>query len=159
MRIRALAVASVCLAGLVGCAAGPGTARPEGAEWEVIGLDQVKRIAEIRESLDALRLGFQDVVIIRMTTDEQKRVEITSIAPTIVSAQKDGAPAARTTFAMTEKRERVLMLTQDVPNRKAFYREIPAAELTGGRSFRFPVVQESGRILEQTFTVQQVIVR
>lgn len=160
---RFLALAGLCLIGLVGCATDPRTAARPGADWVVIGIDEVKRIAEIREALDELRLAFRDVTIIRMmmemTAGEEKRLDVTSIGPTVVSAQKDGAPAARTTFALTEGRERLVLFTQDVPNRKAFHREIPVAELAEGKSFRFPVVQESGRILEQTFTVQQVILR
>ena len=125
----------------------------------MLGFDQVKRIADIRSGIDQMRLGFRDVIILRMDDDEKKPVEVTSIGPTLVSVVKDGAPAARTTFGITEKRDYVALLTQDVPNRKAFHREIPMTELTVGRSFRFPVVQESGDIRVRTFTVQQIIVR
>ena len=151
----------LCLIGLAGCATDPGT-RQAGAEpeaWQVLGLDQVKRIAEIRSAIDEMRIGFRDVIILRMDDDEKQRVEVTSIGPTLVSVVKDGAPAARTTFGITEKRDYVALLTQDVPARKAFHREIPMTELTVGRSFRFPVVLESGEIRVRTFTVQQVIVR
>ena len=171
-QLRSLVLVGLCLTGLFGCATvpdvapEPGTAaRPAdaGAGWAVLGIDEVKRIAAIREELNELHLAFRDVTIIRMMTGtasgEEKRVEVTSIGPTIVGAQKDGAPAARTTFALTKDRERLVLFTQDVPNRKAFHREIPAAELVAGKNFRFPVVQESGRILEQTFTVQQIILR
>ena len=152
---RLLAALAACLAGLAGCATAPSTA----PEWTVLELDQVKRIAEIRKSLAELRVDFRDVIIVRLTTGGEKRVDVTSIGPTIVGAEKYGAPAARTTFAMTPKRENLVLFTQDVPQRKAFVREIPLGELTAGKSFRFPVVQESGEVLEQTFTVQQVIVR
>lgn len=151
----------LCLIGLGGCATDPGArqAGGEGDAWTVLGFGQVKRIADIRSAIDEMRLGFRDVIILRMDNGEQKRVEVTSIGPTLVSAVKDGAPAARTTFGITEKRDHLALFTQDVPNRKAFHREIPMTEMTVGKSFRFPVVQETGEIRVQTFTVQQVIVR
>ena len=160
-RRRFLALAALCLIGLVGCATDPSLVRPDGdgAEWTVLERDQVKRTAEIRDSLDEMRLAFRDVIILRMSNSEQKRVDVTSIGPTIVSKVKDGAPAARTTFGISEKREHLVLLTQDVPKFRAYHREIPMAELTEGKRFRFPVVQESGELLEHTFTVQQVIVR
>jgi hypothetical protein len=159
-------LAGLCLSGLVGCATDPGAGARTGeaaADWAVLEIDQVKRIAEIRESLNEMRVAFRDVLIVRLTmavpAGEEKRVDVSSIGPTYVGIEKDGAPAARTTFALTEKRERLVLFTQDVPNRRAFLREIPVGELAVGKSYRFPVVQESGRILEHTFTVQQLIVR
>ncbi len=153
---RVLATAILCLLGVAGCATAPGPA----AEWEVLGMPQVKRIAELRESMNEMRLGFRDVTIVRLATDGQKpRVDVTSIAPTIVSTQKDGAPAARTTFAMSESRDRMRLLTQDVVRRSAFYREIPMADVAPGKTFRFPVIQENGRVTEESFTVIDVVVR
>jgi hypothetical protein len=153
---------ALCLGGLTGCATAPGMSGAS-TEWTVLGLNDVKRIAEIRESISDLRPAFRDVLIVRLSmaeaAGESKRIDVTSIGPAVVSAVKDGAPAARTTFGFSENRDRMILLTQDVPARTAFTREIPAPELTVGKSFRFPVVQESGRIVENSFTVQQVIVR
>lgn len=134
------------LAVLSGCA---------GTDWATIS--DVRQIAAMREEISKPNLSFNDVLIIRMKTETGNRVEVTSIGPTVVSAQKGGAPAARTTFALTPKRDILVLFTQDVPHWKAFRKEIPVAQLTPGKAFRFPVVQESGEIQQQTFTIERII--
>lgn len=145
-----LIACGIGLAVLAGCAT---------TDWVVI--DDVKhegkQIAALREEIDKPNLSFNDVLIIRMRTETGNRVEVTSIAPSVVSAQKDGPPAARTTFALTSKRDYLVLFTQDVPNWKAFRKEIQVDQLVPGKTFRFPVVQESGEIQQKTFTVEKII--
>lgn len=136
----------ICLAILAGCA---------GTDWATIS--DVKQIAAMREEVSKPNLSLNDVLIIRMKTETGNRVEVTSIGPSVVSAQKGGAPAAKTTFALTPKRDILVLFTQDVPHMKAFRKEIPVAQLTPGKAFRFPVVQESGEVQQQTFTIEKII--
>ena len=136
----------ICLAVLTGCA---------GTDWATIS--DMKQIAAMREEVSKPNLTFTDVLIIRMNTETGSRLEVTSIAPSVVSAQKNGAPAAKTTFALTAKRDILVLFTQDVTHWKAFRKEIPVTQLTPGKTFRFPVVQESGEIQQQTFTVDKII--
>lgn len=136
----------VCLAILAGCAS---------TDWAVI--TDLNQIASMREEVSKPRLNFSDILVIRTKTEDGKRVEVTSIGPTVVSAQKDGAPAARTTFTFTPKRDMLILFTQDVSNWKAFRKEIPVAGLAPGKVFRFPVVQESGEVRQQVFTVEKII--
>lgn len=146
MQKRILIASGICLALLAGCAA---------TEWATI--TDVKQYSAMREEISKPSLSFNDVLIIRMKTEAGNRVEVTSIGPSVVSAQKGGPPAARTTFALAPKRDILILFTQDVPNWKAFRREIPVAQLTPGKTYRFPVVQESGEIRQQVFTVEQII--
>lgn len=152
MQKQILIACGACLAVLAGCA---------GTDWVVI--DDVKhegkQIAAMREEISKPNLSFSDVLVIRMKTETGNRVEVTSIAPSVVSAQKNGPPAARTTFAFTSKRDILVLFTQDVPNWKAFRKEIPVAQLVPGKAFRFPVVQESGEVKQQTFTIEQTITK
>lgn len=136
----------ICITVLAGCA---------GTDWATIS--DVKQIAAMREEISKPNLSFNDVLIIRMKTETGNRVEVTSIGPSVVSAQKGGAPAAKTTFALTPKRDILVLFTQDVPHMKAFRKEIPVAQLTPGKAFRFPVVQESGEVQQQTFTIEKII--
>lgn len=131
---------------LAGCA---------GNDWLVI--KDVKQIAEYRNEVSKPNLNFTDVFIIRMRDEKNKRVEVTSIGPAVISAQKGGAPAAKTTFAITPKRDALILYTQDVPHMQAFRKVIPAAEILPGMTFRFLIVQESGEIREQPFTIEQTI--
>jgi hypothetical protein len=147
-----VAVIGAGIAVLAGCAT---------TEWAVIEdvKHDGKQIAAMREEVSKPNLDLSSVLIIRMKTEAGNRVEVTSIAPAVVSAQKNGPPAAKTTFALTPKRDTLILFSQDVPNWKAFRKEIPVAGLAPGKSFRFPVVQESGEIQPRTFTVEMVITK
>lgn len=146
MQKRILTVCGICVTVLAACA---------GTDWATIS--DVKQIAAMREEISKPKLSFIDVLVIRMKTEAGNRVEVTSIAPSVVSAQKGGAPAARTTFALTSNRDILVLFTQDVPHLKAFRKEIPVAQLVPGKTFRFPVVQESGEVKQQTFTIEKII--
>jgi len=144
----------VCLAILAGCA---GTDRITATETDWLTITDIRQIAAMREDISKPSLRFDDMIIIRMKTESENRVEVTSIAPSVISARKDGSPAARTTFALTQKRDILALFTQDVPNLRAFRKEIPISELTPGKAFSFPVVQESGEVQQQTFTIEKII--
>ena len=146
MQKRILIVCGICLFVLAGCA---------GTDWVVIS--DVKQYAAMREEISKPNLSFSEVLVIRMRTETGNRVEVISIGPTVVSAQKDGPPAARTLFALTPKRDILVLFTQDVPNWKAFRKEIPVAQLVPGKTFRFPVIQGSGEVRQQTFTIEKII--
>ena len=137
----------VALAALAGCATTGPTV-----------ITDVKEIAAARTEINKLSLDLTHVMILRMKNEKGQRVEVTSIGPAVIGAQKNGAPAAKTTFAFTPKKDNLILFTQDVPKIKAYRMELPVADLVSGKTFRFPVVQESGEVLEQTFTVEQIII-
>lgn len=143
-----------CLIGIMSALLFTGCA---GNDWLVI--KDVKQIAEYRNEVNKGNLNFSDVLIIRMRDENNKRIEVTSIAPSIIGQQKGGAPAAKSTLAITPKRDALILYTQDVPNWQAFRKVISVTEILPGKTFRFPVVQESGEVREQTFTFEQTIVR
>lgn len=138
----------MCVFLLAGCA---------GNDWLVI--KDVQQIAEYRNEVNKFNPNFTDVFIIRMRDENNKRVEVTSIGSSVISAQFGGGPAAKTTFAITPKRDALILYTQDVPHMQAFRKVIPAAEILPGKTFRFPIVQESGAISEQQFTIEQTIIK
>ena len=140
-------VSFIALATLAGC-----------ATTDMTVITDVREIAAARKEVSKPSLDLTHVMVLRMNNDKGQRVEVTSIGPAVIGAQKNGAPAARTTFAFTPKRDNLILFTQDVPKFKAYRKEIPVAELVPGKAFRFPVVQESGEVLEQAFTVEQAIV-
>ncbi|MDP2783344.1 MAG: hypothetical protein Q8O38_01930 [Sulfurimicrobium sp.] len=137
----------IALATLAGC-----------ATTDMTVITDVKEIAAKRTEISKPSLDLTHVMVLRMNNDKGQRVEVTSIGPAVIGAQKNGAPAAKTTFAFTPKRDNLILFTQDVPKIKAYRKEIPVAELVPGKVFSFPVVQESGEVLEQTFTVERIIV-
>ena len=141
-------IALITLVLLAGCA---------GNNWSVI--KDVGQIAAMRNQFNTPSMNIHDVTVLRMTDDSGKRVEITSVAPSTIGAQKDGAPAAKTTFTFSNNRDKLILFTQDVAKFLAFHKEIPFAELKPGKKFSFPVVQESGAVLEKSFTVDKIIVQ
>lgn len=142
---RIVLISSIALTGLAGCAS---------KEW--VEIKDVKQYSAMRKKLSEPNLSFKEVTIVRLTNKGQ-RVEFTSIGPAKIGVEKDGPPAAKTLFTFSEDRKQVILFTQDVKNWKAFRKEIPVSQLVPGFSFRFPVVQESGEVTEQAYTVEQVI--
>jgi len=127
------------------------------ADWAVIS--DIKTIAAMRQELNKPNLSFNSVTIVRLTDQRGQRVDATTVGPTVVGYERGGPPAARSLMTFIRKPDRLVLFTQDVKNRKAFRKEVLVAELTPGRSIRFPVVQDTGEVVEHEFTVQEVIMR
>ena len=123
-------------------------------EWRTI--TDPAEIAATRTTASKVNPDFSKLLILRLQRDGQ-RVEVTTLAPTIVGAAKDGPPGARTLFTFTPERDKLVLFGQNVPEFKGFYQEIPFAELQPGKRFSFPVVQENGSVKEQEFTVEKEI--
>ena len=138
-------VGSMILLMLAGCASN---------EW--VEIKDVKKYSAMREELGKPNLAFQNVTIVRLK-NKGERVEFTSIGPAVIGAAKNGPPAAKTLFTFSPERDRVILFSQDVRNWKAFSKEIPVSQLVPGFTFHFPVVQETGEVVEQTYAVEQVI--
>jgi hypothetical protein len=130
---------------------------PTPADWAVIS--DIKQIAAMRQELNKPNFSFNTVTIVRLTDQRGQRVDATTVGPTVVGFERGGPPAARSLMTFVRKPDRLVLFTQDVKNRKAFRMEVLVAELTPGKSIRFPVVQDSGEVLEHEFTVQEVIMR
>lgn len=131
-----------------------GLAACTSTEWRTI--TDVKEIAATRTVVSQSSMDLSKVLILRLQSDGQ-RIEVTSLAPAIIGAAKSGLPGARTLFSFTPERDKLRLFGQNVPEFKAFYEEIPVAELQPGRRFRFPVVQDDGSVKEQDFTVEKII--
>lgn len=146
---RLILVGSLALFSLTSCASTD--------SWEVIS--DINQIAAIRQELNKPNLSFQTVTIIRLTDVREQRLDVTSVGPAVVGFERGGAPAARTIFTFVRKPDRLVLFSQDVKAWKAFRMEIPVNQLTAGRTIQFPVVQASGELVEQTFTVKEIITR
>ena len=118
----------------------------------------VKQYSEMRNQLNKPSLALSKVTIVRLR-DNGKRVEFTSIGPAVIGAEKNGPPAAKTLFTFSEDAANVILFSQDVKGWKAFRKEIPVSQLVPGFIFHFPVVQEDGELVVQTYQVEQVIVQ
>ena len=125
-------------------------------DWTVI--TDIEQIAADRKALSKPNFDLGQLISVRLTSGGQT-LEVTSLAPSIIGKQVKGAPAAKTTFAFTPERDTLVLFTQDVPAHKAFRKDMPVSELVSGKSFEFPVVQSSGEIKIQKFTVDRVIER
>jgi hypothetical protein len=149
---RLVAVGSLAVVSLTSYAS-----TAESDHLEVI--TDIKQIAAVRQELNKPNLSFQTITIVRLTDNQGQRVDVTSVGPAVVGFQQGGPPAARSIMTFVPKPDRLVLFTQDVKNRTAFRLEIAVDQLTAGRSIRFPVVQPSGELVEQVFTVKEIITR
>jgi len=161
MLLRFVVVASLVAVGLADYARGgtePSAVNDTTAtDWAVIS--DLKQIAAMRQELSKANFSFDTVTIVRLSDQKGQRVDATTVGPAVVGYERGGPPAARSLITFIRKPDRLVLFTQDVKSRKAFRREILVADLAPGKSIRFPVVQDSGEVLEQEFTVQEIIMR
>ena len=148
LRKQALLLPFIFFAGVTNCA---------GADWTEI--DDLKQIVALRNQVSKPDFSFDSVTIVRLKDNGGQRIDATSVGPTVVGFEQGGAPAARTLFTLLHDPDRLVLFSQDVKHWKAFHKEIPVEELASGKIFGFPVVQRTGELVEQEFTVTEVIVR
>lgn len=160
MQRKLVNLLGIILFALAGCTTSGGTRQDTaltGGKWETI--KDLQQIAAIRKQVNKPNMALDKVVVLRLSNDAGKRVELASLAPAVIGRQDGGAPAARTVFNFSPDRERIVLFTQDVPHWTAYRMELQLDQLKPGETFRFPVVQESGEVVVKSFAVEQVIVR
>ena len=135
---------------------GLGLAACATTEWRTI--TDINEIAATRTRVDKPGMDMSKVVVLRLQCDGQ-RVEVSSVAPTVLGRATNGTRAARTVANFTPDRDKVMLFGQNVGERKGFYREIPVSELRPGERFRFPVVQADGSVKDKEFVVESLISR
>lgn len=123
-------------------------------EWRTI--TDVKEIAATRTVVSKPNPDLAKVIVLRLQRNGQ-RMDVNSLAPTTVGAAKNGPPGARTLFAFTPARDKLVLFGQNVPEFKGFHQEIPVAELLPGKTFHFPVVQDDGSVMTEAFVVEKLI--
>ena len=135
---------------VAGCAqlplGGDGITTIEGAE----------AIIAMQKELEKPSLSLEKVTVIRFEVDG-KRLEVVSIAPTVIVAEP--ARGNRTILNLGGVADRLVLFTRDGRNIKGYRMEIPRAELQPGKRFSFPVAQDPGEVVQRDFTVTQVIVQ
>lgn len=121
--------------------------------WSVI--DGADNIIALQKELEKPSFALDKVVVLRMTMND-RRIEVASVAPTVIVAQ----PAAGNRTVMNlNNRDKLVLFTRDGRNIKGYRMEIPVSELTPGKTFHFPVAQDPGEVVEKIFTVDKVIVQ
>lgn len=119
-------------------------------------IDGAEAVIAMQKELEKPSLSLDRVIVIRMTMDGQ-RVEVASVAPTTIVAQ----PAAgnRSIFTLNPARDTLILFTRDGRRIKGYRTEIPMSEIQPGKTFRFPVAQDPGEVVDKAFTVDKVIVQ
>jgi hypothetical protein len=151
--MRSIATASIFALLVAACAQ-----VPLQGPWSVIddpaseGM-AIQKIVAAQKALEKPTPNFDRVIVLRMLMEGQ-RVEVTSIAPSSIVAEP--ARGNLTIFNIGD-RKTLILFTRDGKNIKGYRREIPLAELQPGATFRFPVAQDPGVVVEREFVVDKVI--
>lgn len=148
MKLKSTLILLVTL--LAGCAqlpsGGDGITTIEGAD----------AIIAMQNELERPLPSFEKVTVVRFDLDG-KRLEVHSIAPTVIIAEP--MRGNRTIISLGVRPERLVLFTRDGRNIKGYRLEVPRAELQPGKRFSFPVAQDPGEVVLREFTVTQVIVQ
>ena len=97
------------------------------------------------------KIDLSVVYVIRLTVDGRP-VEVTSLAPTLVSNDLNGTHWAASVFAYTADKSALVLFSRDPASGAGYRLTLPVAELTEGHEFRFPVLS-NGSLADVPITV------
>lgn len=122
----------------------------------IVTIDGAPAIIAMQKELERPSPSLDKVTVVRFDVDG-KRLDVHSIAPTVIVAQP--ARGNVTILNLGAAADRLILFTREGLKIKGYRLEIPRAELQPGKRFRFPVAQDPGEVVMREFTVTQVIVQ
>lgn len=96
------------------------------------------------------------VLIIRLTL-AGKRLEVTSLTPTVVAEAQVAGQPAKTLFKVNDQKDLFLLFSRDAQKNASVTTTMAIDKLGPGTKFSFPVVQPDGSLKKEEFTVERVL--
>ena len=121
--------------------------------WSVV--DGAEKVVAMQKDLEKPNLGIERVTILRLSM-EGKRLEVSSISPTVIVAEP--ARGNRTVLNISDQ-QKLVLFTRDGKNIKGYRQEFPLSDLTPGKVINFPMAQDPGEVVEKTLTVERLILQ
>jgi hypothetical protein len=142
--IRSL-FASLLVGVLAGCDKPPGVAPNADAQ----GL-------KLQAEMEKASMDFSRVTVVRLQY-QGRRLEVASVTPTVVAEARLGEQVAKTIFRIDDQRAVLVLFSRDLLQSKSIRTEMPMAQLGEKRQFSFPVVQSDGKLKEEGFSVERIV--
>lgn len=99
---------------------------------------------------------FSQVLSVRLMS-EGKRVEVTSVLPTVVAGITLLGQPTKTIFRVNDARDGLILFSRDLLKDSSHRTEIKFAELEREKGFAFPIVQADGNLKEQKFELDRIV--
>lgn len=109
-----------------------------------------------QQQMEKGSMDFSRVTTVRLLHDG-KRLDVISVAPTLVAKAVVAGEDAKTLFAINERVDALVLFSRDIPGKRSVKTEMPLAQLKSKPNFAFPVVQADGRLKEESFSVEKII--
>lgn len=110
----------------------------------------------LQQEIEKGTMDFNRVVTVRLRR-EGKRLEVVSVNPTLVARAMVGGEEAKTLFRINDRGDALVLFSRDVPGSRSLKTEIPFSQLGEKQNFSFPVVQNDGRLKEESFAFEQIV--
>jgi hypothetical protein len=107
--------------------------------------------------MEKATMDFSNVVVVRLKKDD-KRMEVTSIMPLVVAETQVSGQPAKTVFRVNQAGDGLVMFSRDLLKGASFRIEIKFDALEKKKAFTFPVLQKDGRLLENRFELEKIII-
>ena len=134
------------LALLVGCK--PANVPPAGVSGDAH--------AKMQAEMEAGTPDFGRVLSVRLR-EQGKRVEVTSVLPTIISEATLSGQSAKTIFRVNPAGDGLILFSRDLLNGSSYRTEIKFSELESKKGFAFAIVQPDGSLQEQRFELVGIV--
>ncbi len=89
--------------------------------------------------------------------EQGKRVEVTSVLPTIISQATLSGQSAKTIFRVNPARDGLILFSRDLLKGSSYRVEIQFSELESKKGFAFAIVQPDGSLQEQRFELESIV--
>lgn len=111
---------------------------------------------ELQTEMEKATMDFSRVTVVRLQY-QGRRLEVASVAPTVVAEARLNEQSAKTIFRIDDRRALFVLFSRDLLQSKSVKTEMPMTQLEAGRRFSFPVVQSDGKLKEEGFAVEQIV--
>lgn len=112
--------------------------------------------AKMQAEMEAGAPDLGNVVSVRLR-EQGKRVEVTSVLPTIIAEATLSGQSAKTIFRVNPAGDGLILFSRDLSKGSSYRTEIKFSELESKKGFVFAIVQPDGSLQERRFELEGVV--
>lgn len=112
--------------------------------------------AQLQAEMENVAPDLGNVVSVRLSA-QGKRVEVTSVLPTVIAETTLSGQSAKTIFRVNPDGDGLILFSRDLLKSSSFRTEIKFSELESKKGFAFAIVQPDGSLREQHFELDKIV--
>lgn len=112
--------------------------------------------AKMQAEMESGSPDLGNIVSVRLR-EQDKRVEVTSVLPAVISEATLSGQSAKTIFRVNDAGDGLILFSRDLLKGSSYRIEIQFAELESKKGFAFAIVQPDGSLQEQHFELEGIV--